>query len=247
MANVLTRADWNDLLQFFNDARTDCSWYGDTEPVGEKHKWSKMDVLFLREYLLYITKKVTVLETLFTRWKAEVDHFWATLEFPVDLVKWKQDIMDEFNLVRANYECKCTEAMAQDVIDLDGTAAYAPHQFSSTFVYDHTFAGYDFWKYTANWSFAECEGEEFGFAGVQGYTLDSELQARFSYTIEGLPYQVDKTSSMGDLTFDCDGIVEAPAPVGTYTTSITTDIGTTPSIVSEARVQTWESSTAACC
>jgi hypothetical protein len=247
MANVLTRADWNELLQFFNDARTLCPWYGDTTPVEEKHKWSKVDILFLREYLLYITKKVSVLETLFDRWAAELAHFYETLEFPVDLVKWKQDIMDEFNLVRANYECKCTEAMAQDVRDLNGTAAYAPHQFSSKFVFDHNSGGYDFWKYTANWDFAECEGEEYGFAGVQYYTLYSELQVRFAYTIEGSPYQVDKSSSMGSLTFDCDGIVEAPAPTGTYTTNIVTDIGTTPSIVSEVREQTWSSASADCC
>jgi hypothetical protein len=253
MGTVLTRADWNALLQAFNTAKaTSCSFYDDLLTVGPKHLWNKEEILRLHNSLVFMTKRVPALETLFARWETEWDDFWDSYPhvYPDNLEKWYQTIIDELNFVLTNFECRCTEAMVQDVKDLDGTPAYAPYTFDSSITYlgEYPVGTYRY-EYNAEWSFAPSIGEELGFDGIydESYKITNRLDLDITtYGELCMVYEYDDSTDMGDVMFDNYGVCDV-GPTDSYSTIIiVADSGCPTPSVTATIVQEWSTATAQC-
>ena len=96
-------------------------------------------------------------------------------EFSTDLVKWKQEIIDELNDAIDNCECGCTQALVDDMRSLHGQASYVPHWWGNiSWVKNEWFVGepdnhWHFqWVYQADYDYSEAVGGGYGADGMHG-------------------------------------------------------------------------------
>jgi len=235
MGQVWTRAKWNAIIQQVNDRIEQCQ-EGDPLPeVVSGHIWTPGDIIAVRNKLEGICRNEP--------------------EFSADLVKWKQEIIDELNDAIDNCECGCTQALVDDMRSLHGQASYVPHWWGNiSWVKNEWFVGepdnhWHFqWVYQADYDYFEAVGGGYGADGMHGVGHTCIFRVEWWYwPWEGPSEYLSSEEEIGRVQTNCDGMVTA-APVGTYVKAFPVDYRVAMQPIGGTGPRTvWDTADAGCC
>jgi len=231
MGQVWTRAKWNDIIRQVNDRIEQCQ-AGDPLPeVSEGHIWSVDDITAVRDKLAEICDN--------------------DFEFSAELLKWKQDIIDELNDAIDACDCGCNDARVADVRALHGRASYVYHANGSGGWHKDEWFGSDEhwhfqWTYTHHYDYTPSIGGGYGCSGMSGVGHTLKMHVAWLYEPWGGPPEFcSLDEDIGYIPTNCNGIVTS-VPSGPYVHVFPVDYRLSYGGPSYDHT-TWDTQGAACC
>ena len=206
MGQVWTRAKWNDIIRRVNERAPECWYEGNPlEEVPAGHIWSATDIWAVRNRLMWMCRNAPESED------------W------IDLLKWKQDVIDQLNDTLDNCDCGCTQALVDDMHSIHGMASYVP-RVDGTAHLDHNewFVGEpdNHWHfqnvYRKDYDFTEAIGGGYGAQGMHGVGHTVKFHLEWWYWPWEGPMEFHSIEeAIGYVQCNCDGEVTS-APSSTF-------------------------------
>lgn len=231
MGQLWTRDNWNGIIRQVNDRIEQCQ-AGDPLPeVREGHIWSVADIAAVRDKLTEICDNA--------------------FEFSTELLKWKQDIIDELNDAIGACDCGCNDARVADVRAIHGMASYVYSTNGWGEWHKNEWLGGDEhwhfqWTYTHHYDYTPSIGGGYGCSGMSGVGHVLFMHVAWIYEPwEGPSEFCSLNEDIGYIPTNCAGAVTS-APSGTYVHAFPMDYRLSYGGPSYDDTR-WDTQGAACC